>query len=51
MCETLKWSYIPMDWVIVDGSWWQHVFSIDASRYLMGLRQYVPLDDPNDMCS
>ena len=23
MGETLKWSYIPMDWVISDEGWWQ----------------------------
>ena len=21
MDETLKWSYIPMDWVTIDGGW------------------------------
>ena len=31
MCETLKWSYIPMDWVNVDKKWWQQVFSIEVS--------------------
>ena len=25
MGETLKWSYIPMDWVTIDGGWWQQV--------------------------
>ena len=44
--ETLKWSYIHMDWVTIDGSWWQHVFSMKAPWYLMKLRQYVPLGDP-----
>ena len=28
MGETLKWSYIPMDWTTVDGGRWQQVFSI-----------------------
>ena len=28
MGKTIKWSYILMDWVIVDGNWWQPVFSI-----------------------
>ena len=23
MSNTLKWSYIPMDWVTIDGGWWQ----------------------------
>ena len=27
MGETLKWSYIPMNWVTIDGGWWQQVFS------------------------
>ena len=27
MGETLKWSYIPMDWATIDGGWWQQVFS------------------------
>ena len=31
MGETLKWSYISMDWVTVDGGWWEHVFSIKES--------------------
>ena len=30
MGETLKWSYMFMDWVTVDEGWWQHVFSIKA---------------------
>ena len=30
MGETLKWSYIPMNWVTIDGGWWQQVFSIEA---------------------
>ena len=30
MGETLKWLYIPMDQVIVDGGWWQYVFLIEA---------------------
>ena len=30
MGETLKWSYIPMDWVTIDGGWWQRVFLIEA---------------------
>ena len=25
MGETLKWSYIPMDWVTIDGGSWQQV--------------------------
>ena len=29
MGENLKWSYIPMDWVTVDGGWWQHDISWD----------------------
>ena len=49
MGKTLKWSYIPMDWVIVDGGWWQLIFLIEAPRYLIGLRQCVPLGDPKDM--
>ena len=48
MIETLKWSYIPMDWFSVDGGWWQQVFLIEAPQYLMGLRQCVPLSDPKD---
>ena len=28
MGDTLKWSYIPMDWVTIDGDWWQQVFLI-----------------------
>ena len=28
MGETLKWLYIPMDWITIDGGWWQHVISI-----------------------
>ena len=35
-----------MDWVTVDGGWWQQVFSIKIQGYLMRLRQCVPLDDP-----
>ena len=31
MGETLKWPYIPMDLVMIDGSWWKQVFSIEAS--------------------
>ena len=31
MGETLKLSYIFIDWVVVDGGWWQQVFSIKAS--------------------
>ena len=30
MGETLEWSYIPMNWIIVDEGWWQQVFSIEA---------------------
>ena len=30
MGETLKWSYIPMDWVTVDEGSWQYVFLIKA---------------------
>ena len=30
MDETLKWSYIPMDWTIIDGGWWLQVFSMEA---------------------
>ena len=30
MGETLKWSYILMNWVAVDGGCWQHVFLIEA---------------------
>ena len=30
MSETLKWLYIPIDWVTVDRDWWQHVFLIKA---------------------
>ena len=31
MGETLiKWSYIPLDWITVDGELWQQVFSIEA---------------------
>ena len=30
MGETLKWSYIPMDQVTIDGHWWQQVFPIEA---------------------
>ena len=34
--DTLMWLYILIDWVIIDGSWLQQIFSI--SWYLMGLR-------------
>ena len=27
MDEILEWSYIPIDWVVVDGGWWQQAFS------------------------
>ena len=30
MGETLKWSYIPMDWVTVDDGWWKQLFLIEA---------------------
>ena len=30
MGETLEWSYIPMNWITVDGGWWQQVFSIES---------------------
>ena len=30
MGETLKWSYTLIDWVTIDGGWWQHVFSLEA---------------------
>ena len=30
MSETLKWSYIPMDQVIIDGDQQQQVFLIEA---------------------
>ena len=30
MDETLKWLYIPMDWVNVDGGWWQQEFLIET---------------------
>ena len=30
MGETLKSSYIPMDWVTIDGCRWQQVFSLEA---------------------
>ena len=30
MGETLKWSYIPMDWVTLDEGWQQWVFSIEV---------------------
>ena len=30
MGETLKWSYIPMDWITIDGGYWPQVFSIEA---------------------
>ena len=49
MDETLKWSHIPMDWVTVDGGWWQQVFSIEEPWYLMGLRQCVSSGDLKDM--
>ena len=50
MGEILKWLYIPMDWVTIDGGWWQHVFSIETSWYLMDWDS-VPLGDPKDMWS
>ena len=28
MGETLMWSFILMNWVLIDGSWWQHEFLI-----------------------
>ena len=30
MGEILKQSYIPMDWVTIDESRWQQVFSIET---------------------
>ena len=30
MGEIPMWSYIPMDWITIDGGWWQHVFSIET---------------------
>ena len=30
MSETLKWLYIPIDWVTVDEGWWQQVFLIES---------------------
>ena len=30
MAKTLKWSYIPMDWVIIDEGWWQQGFVLEA---------------------
>ena len=30
MGEIPKWSYILIDWVTIDGDWWQQVFSIEA---------------------
>ena len=43
MGETLRWSYIFMDWVTIDGGWWQQVLSIEVSWYLIGLRQWLLL--------
>ena len=31
MGEILKWSYIHIDCIIVDGNWWQQVFPIDIA--------------------
>ena len=30
MGETLKWSYIPIDFFTIDGDWWQQVFLIEV---------------------
>ena len=30
MGEILKGSYIPIDWVTIDGAWWQQIFSMEA---------------------
>ena len=49
MGETLKWSYISMDWVTINGGWWQQVFLIQAPSHLLGLRPCIPLGDPKDM--
>ena len=34
MGKTLKRSYIPMDWIIINEEWWQRVFSIEAMGIL-----------------
>ena len=47
----LMWSYIPMDWVTIEGIWWKWVFSIEVPWYLMILRQSIPLGDPKDIWS
>ena len=28
MGETLKWLYIPMDWITINEDQWQQIFSI-----------------------
>ena len=30
MGKNLKWSYIPMNWITIDGSWLQWILSIEA---------------------
>ena len=27
MGEILKWSYIPMDWITINGGWWEQVLN------------------------
>ena len=35
MGETLKWSYIPMDWATINGGWWQYVFLIEGHHDIL----------------
>ena len=49
MGETLKWSYILINWVIVDKGWWQHVISIEAPSYLMDCDNVSPWVIQKDM--
>ena len=43
MGETLKWSYIPMDWVTVDGSWWQRGILDRGTMIFHGIEIVCPL--------
>ena len=43
MGETLMWSYIPKDYVIVDGGWWQYVFSIMAPLLTISQRNKMEI--------
>ena len=40
--KNLKWAYIPMNWVTIDGCWWQHVLLIETPWYPMGFEIVCP---------